>query len=49
MFSRLGKQLSEREGVTEKLKADNQMKWVAQMNSIRNQITEIVNSKLICK
>ena len=30
MFSRLVKQLSEREGVTEKLKADNQMKWVVQ-------------------
>lgn len=49
MFSQLIKQIAEREGVTEKLKAENQMEWVARMNSIRNQITEIVNSKLICK
>ena len=32
MFFRLVKQMAEREGVTEKLKADNQMEWVAQMN-----------------
>lgn len=49
MFSQLIKQIAEREGVTEKLKAENQMEWVARMNSIRNQITEIVNNKLICK
>ena len=47
MFFRLVKQIAEREGVTEKLKADNQMKWVAQMNNIRQRATEIVNTELI--
>ena len=35
------------EGVTEKMKAENQMKWVARMNSIRNRADEIVLSELI--
>ena len=47
MFFRLVKQMTEREGVTEKLKADNQMEWVAWMNNIRNKVTEIVNTELI--
>ena len=47
MFFRLVKQMAEREGVTEKLKADNQMEWVARMNNIRNRATEIINSDLI--
>lgn len=47
MFSRLVKQIAEREGVTEKLKAENQMKWVARMNNIRNRAIEIVNTELI--
>ena len=47
MFFRLVKQLSEKEGVTEQLKAENQMLWVRQMNNIRNQATEIVNAELI--
>ena len=47
MFFRLVKQMAEREDVTEKLKADNQMEWVALMNNIRNRVTEIVNSELI--
>ncbi len=47
MFFRLVKQMAEREGVTEKLKADNQMEWVARMNNIRSRATEIVNSDLI--
>lgn len=47
MFFRLVKQMAEREGVTEQLKADNQMKWVARMNNIRNRVTEIVNNDLI--
>ena len=47
MFFRLVKQMAEREGVTEKLKADNQMEWVAWMNNIRNKVTEIVNTELI--
>ena len=47
MFFRLVKQLAEKEGVTEQLKAENQMLWVARMNNIRNRATEIVNSELI--
>ena len=47
MFSRLVKQMAEREGVTEQLKADNQFEWVAQMNNIRIRATEIVNHDLI--
>ncbi|MEE1314320.1 MAG: TnpV protein [Faecalimonas sp.] len=44
MFFRLVKQLAEQECVTEQLKAENQMEWVAQMNNIRNRATEIVNT-----
>ena len=40
-------QLAEKEGVTEQLKANNQMLWVRNMNNIRNRVTEIVNSELI--
>ena len=47
MLSRLVKQMAEREGVTEKLKADNQMEWVGRMNNIRNRVTETVNIELI--
>ena len=47
MLSRLVKQMAEREGVTEKLKVDNQMEWVVQMNNIRSRATEIVNKDLI--
>ena len=47
MFSRLVKQIAEREGVTEQLKADNQVEWVARMNNIRNRVVEIINTDLI--
>ena len=47
MFFRLVKQMAEHEGVTEQLKADNQMEWVARMNNIRSRVTEIVNNDLI--
>ena len=47
MFFRLVKQMAEREGVTEQLKADNQMEWVARMNNIRSRATEIVNHDII--
>ena len=47
MFSRLVNQMAEREGVTKKLKADNQMEWVARMNNIRSRATEIVNYDII--
>ena len=47
MFFRLVNQLAEKEGVTEQLKAENQMLWVKRMNNIRNRATEIVNAELI--
>ena len=47
MFSRLVKQLSEKEGITEALKAENQMLWVQRMNNIRSATMEIVSSELI--
>lgn len=47
MFDRLVKQLAKQEGVTEQLKADNQILWVARMNNIRNRAEEIVNSEII--
>ena len=47
MFFRLVKQMTEREGVTEQLKAENQMEWVRRINNIRNRATEIVNAELI--
>jgi len=47
LFFRLVKQLAEKEGVTEQLKANDQMLWVKRMNNIRNRATEIVNAELI--
>ena len=48
MFFGLVKQMAEREGVTELLKADNQREWVTRMNNIRSRATEIVNHDIIC-
>ena len=47
MFSRLVKQMAERDGITEKLKAENQMLWIGKMNAIREAATEVVNNDLI--
>lgn len=47
MFLRLIKEMAKSEGVTENLKAENQMEWVGRMNNIRNRATEIVNTELI--
>ena len=47
MFSRLVKQMAEREGVTEHLKAKNQMEWVARINNIRNRAIEVVNTEIV--
>ena len=47
MFSRLVKQLSEKEGVTEALKEENQVLWVQRMNNIRSVAMEIVANDLI--
>ena len=47
MFFELVKQLAAREGVTEQLKAQDQMLWVQRMNNIRNRAMEVVNNDLI--
>ena len=47
LFSRLVKDLAEKENVTENLKATDQMLWVRKMNNIRNRATEIVNADII--
>ena len=47
LFLRLVNELAKKEGVTEQLKATDQMKWVQRMNNIRNRATEFVNSALI--
>ena len=47
MFSRLVEQMKVNEGITEHLKAENQMEWVARMNNIESRAREIVNHELI--
>ncbi|MFR5068743.1 TnpV protein [Ruminococcus sp.] len=47
MFLRLVEQIANREGVTEQLKAENQIEWVGRMNNIRSRAMEIVNAELI--
>lgn len=47
LFDRLMKQRTEREGITEELKAANQMEWVGKVNSLREAVTETVNVELI--
>ena len=49
MFEQLVKQMAAAEGVTEQLKATDQMVWVGRMNSIRNRAIEIVNSEIMFK
>ena len=49
MFFRLVKQMAEREGITEQLKAENQMEWVRRMNNIRSSVTEIINYEFVNK
>ena len=48
IFFRLVKKMAEREGVTEQLKADNQMEWVARINNIRNRAKEMVSRFCKC-
>ena len=48
MFDRLTLQLTKQEGITEQLKATNQMEWVQQMNNVRNRAAEVVWKELIC-
>lgn len=47
MFSRLVKELAEKNGITETLKAENQMLWVQCMNAIREAATERVQADII--
>lgn len=47
MLSRLVKQLAKKECVTEKLKAEDGMRWVQAMNNIRNRAAEVVYNDLI--
>ena len=47
LFSRLVKEYAEKEGVTEQLKAADQMKWVQRMNNIRERVIETVYSYVV--
>ena len=47
LFDRVMKQRAELEGITEKLKANNQMEWVSRMNTLRSAVTETVNADVI--
>ena len=46
-FSKLVERMAKSEGVTEQLKANNQILWVGRMNNIRQRATEIVNTEMI--
>lgn len=47
LFLRLVKQMADAEGITETLKANDQMEWVGRMNSCRDRATEIVYHQVI--
>lgn len=47
LFDRLMKQRTEREGITETLKAENQMEWVDRMGALWSAVTETVNTEVI--
>lgn len=47
LFSRLVRKMAECEGVTEQMKADNQLEWVQKINNVRSRATEIVNTDLL--
>lgn len=47
MFFQLVNDMAKTDGITEQLKAENQMLWVQRMNNVRNRVTEIVNHDLI--
>ncbi len=49
MFDNLIVQYKKSEGITEELKATDQMEWMRRMNNIRDRVTEIVNNELIYK
>ena len=47
LFLRLVKEYAEKEGVTEKIKVENPMEWIREMNNIRNRAAETVYADLI--
>ena len=47
MFDQLVEQMKKAEGVTERLKTENQMEWVGRMNSIRSRADETILSELV--
>ena len=47
LFSQLVEQMKQAEGITEQLKAADQMEWVRRMNAIRNRAEEIVESEVV--
>ena len=48
LFSQLAAQMAKREGITEQLKVENQMKWMGLINNIQSCVNEIIWKKLIC-
>lgn len=46
MYERLVREYSLQQGVTEQLKAENQMEWVGRMNNIRNAVDEVVRNEI---
>ena len=48
MFDTLISQYKTAEGITEQLKSENQLEWVAKMNNIKQRVTDIINNDLIC-
>ena len=47
LFFRLVEQMAEREGITEKLKAEQPMEWVGKMNALHEAAAQIVNAEVI--
>ncbi len=48
LFFRIIDDMAKSEGITEQLKAENQLEWVGRMNNIKARAREIVNSEIIC-
>lgn len=48
LFLQLVKEYADKQGVTEQLKAENQLEWVGKMNNIRSRAVEIIDVELIC-
>ena len=47
MFFRLVKEYADKQGVTEKLKAEKQFEWIGKMNNIRACVREIIENEII--